>query len=133
MVYITLNKALEIYRRIMVQSGGMVGVLSMGALESALAQPRMTFDGKELYSTIVEKAATLGFSVVKNHPFVDGNKRTGHAVMDMFLTLNGYLIEATTEEQVAIMVQVASGEAGRQEFTEWLCAHIRTSNQGIGE
>jgi death-on-curing protein len=107
--------------------------LSIGALESALAQPRMTFDGKELYSTIVEKAAALGFSVVKNHPFVDGNKRTGHAVMDMFLTLNGYMIEATTEEQVAIMVQVASGEAGRQEFTEWLRAHIQTSNQGIGE
>jgi death-on-curing protein len=129
MVYITLNEALEIYGRIMAQSGGMTGVLNIGALESALAQPRMTFDGKELYSTIVEKAAALGFSIVKNHPFVDGNKRTGHAVMDMFLALNGYMIAATIEEQVAIMVEVASGEAGRQKFTDWLRAHIQASNR----
>ena len=129
MVYITLNKALEIYRRIMAQSRGMVGVLDMGALESALAQPRMTFGGKELYPTIIEQAAALGFSVVKNHPFVDGNKRTGHAVMDMFLTLNGHMIEATIEEQVYIMVQVASGQVGRQEFTHWLRAHVRHRNR----
>jgi len=127
MVYITLNEALEIYIRIMTQSGGMAGVLNLGALESALAQPRLTFGGEELYPTIIEKAAALGFSLVKNHPFVDGNKRTGHAVMDMFLTLNGYMIAATTEEQVKIMVQVASGEVGRQEFADWLRAHVRVS------
>jgi death-on-curing protein len=104
MVYITLNKVLEIYQRIMTQSGGMVGVLNLGTLESALAQPRMTFGGTDLYPTIIEKAAALGFSVVKNHPFVDGNKRTGHAVMEMFLVLNGYVIEATVDEQVSILV-----------------------------
>lgn len=59
MVYVTLNKALEIYTRIMAQSGGMVGLLNIGALESALAQPRMTFGGEELYSTIIEKAAKI--------------------------------------------------------------------------
>ncbi|MDP2981834.1 MAG: Fic family protein [Candidatus Latescibacter sp.] len=85
MVYITLNNALEIYLRVMAQSGGLMGVLNMGALESALAQPRMTFDDEDLYPAIIEKAAALGYSMVKNHPFVDGNKRTGHAVMEMFL------------------------------------------------
>ena len=127
MVHITLGNALEIYTQIMAQSGGLVGVLSLGGLESALAQPRMTFGGEELYPTIIEKAAALGFSLVKNHPFVDGNKRTGHAVMEMFLVLNGYTIEATIDEQVNIMVHVASGESGRRELTDWLRAHVRSS------
>lgn len=126
MIYITLGNALEIYTRIMAQSGGLVGVLNLNGLESALAQPRMTFDGKELYSTIIEKASALGFSLVMNHPFVDGNKRTGHAVMEMFLTLNGYKIEATTDEQVEMMVRVASGKTGRRELTDWLRANVRS-------
>lgn len=125
MVYITLNNALEIYLRVMTQSGGLMGVLNMGALESALAQPRMTFDDEDLYPTIIEKAAALGYSMVKNHPFVDGNKRTGHAVMEMFLMLNGFTIEATIDENVNIMLHVASGEAGRSEFTDWLLIHVR--------
>lgn len=79
MRYLTLREVLEIYQRVMHQSGGLVGVRDLGALESAVAQPRMTFDGEELYSTIVEKAAALGFSLIQNHPFVDGNKRTAHA------------------------------------------------------
>ncbi len=84
----------------------------------------MTFGGEELYPTIVEKAAALGFSMIKNHPFVDGNKRTGHAAMETFLVLNGFEIEATVDEQEKIILQVASGELGRDDFTDWLRAHI---------
>ncbi|MBU1877829.1 MAG: type II toxin-antitoxin system death-on-curing family toxin, partial [Chloroflexi bacterium] len=87
----------------MVQSGGLVGVLNMGALESALAQPRLTFSGQDLYPTLIEKAAALGFSLIQNHPFVDGNKRTGHAMMETFLVLNGYKVNATLDEQVSIV------------------------------
>ncbi|MBU0491171.1 MAG: type II toxin-antitoxin system death-on-curing family toxin [Chloroflexi bacterium] len=122
-IYPTLNEALETYIRIMVQSGGLVGVLNMGALESALAQPRLTFSGQDLYPTLIEKAAALGFSLIQNHPFVDGNKRTGHAMMETFLVLNGYKVNATLDEQVSIVVQVASGKIGREEFTNWLCSH----------
>ena len=81
MHYLTLNQVLDLYSQIMEQSGGAVGIRNLSALESALNQPRMTFDGESLYPTIVEKASALGFSIIKNHPFVDGNKRTGHAVM----------------------------------------------------
>ena len=102
----------------------MVGVRDLNALESALAQPRMTFGGQELYPTIVEKAATLGFSFIKNHPFVDGNKRTGHAVMETFLVLNGYEIKASVDEQEQVILQVAAGEMAREAFTEWLGKHI---------
>ncbi len=72
MRYLTLSEVLELYRRVMEQSGGTMGIHSLSALESALAQPRMTFGGEELYPTMVEKASALGFSLIKSHPFVDG-------------------------------------------------------------
>ncbi len=108
----------------MEQSGGSVGILNLGALESAAAQPRMTFNGEELYPTIVEKASALGFSLIQNHPFVDGNKRTGHAAMEAFLMFNGYEISASVDEQAGIILGVASGKVDRQVFTVWLRDHI---------
>jgi death-on-curing protein len=74
--------------------------------------------------TIVEKASALGFSLIQNHPFADGNKRTGHALMETFLVTNGYEIEASTDEQVDVVLKVASGETSRESFTEWLRRHI---------
>jgi death-on-curing protein len=67
--YLTLSEALELHRRIIGQSGGALGVLNLGGLESALAQPRTTFGGKELYPSVVDKAAALGYSLIQNHPF----------------------------------------------------------------
>lgn len=130
MRYLTLNEILELYRRIMEQSGGSVGIHDLGALESALAQPRVTFGGEELYPAVIEKASALGFSIIKNHPFVDGNKRTGHAAMETFLVLNGYEIEATVDEQERIILQVAAGELGRDEFTDWLRSHVVEKKNG---
>ncbi|HHH42149.1 MAG TPA: type II toxin-antitoxin system death-on-curing family toxin [Chloroflexi bacterium] len=124
MRYLTLSEALELYHRVMKQSGGTVGIRDLNALESALAQPRMTFGGKDLYPTIVEKAAALGFSLIKNHPFVDGNKRLGHAAMETFLVLNGYEIEASVDEQERVIFRIASGEMEREEFTKWLRDHL---------
>ncbi len=77
MRYLTLNEVLELHSQIISQSDGTPGILNLSAVESALAQPRMTFGGVDLYPAIAEKAAALGFSLVNNHPFVDGNKRTG--------------------------------------------------------
>jgi len=122
--YLTLTEVLELYRRVMEQSGGAAGVRDVGASESALAQPRMSFGGEDLYSTVVEKASALSFSLIKNHPFVDGNKRTGHAAMETFLLLNGYEIDATVDEQERVIVQVAASELGREEFTSWLRSHV---------
>ncbi len=124
MHYPTIAEALEIYRRVMEQTGGLIGIRDIGALESAIAQPRMTFNEKELYPTIVERASALGFSLIRNHPFADGNKRTGHAVMEVFLVINGCEIEASTDEQTDVVLKVASGEIDRQRFTDWLKAHI---------
>jgi len=74
--------------------------------------------------TIVEKAAALGFSLITNHPFLDGNKRIGHAVIEVFLVLNGFEIDASVDEQEDIILQVASGTLSREVFTEWLRVHM---------
>ena len=123
MRYLTLHEVLAIYRRIMQTSGGAAGISNLHGLEAALAQPCMTFDGIDLYPTI-EKAAALGFSLIANHPFLDGNKRIGHAVMEVFLVLNGFEIDASVDEQEGIILQVASGKSDREVFTEWLRVHM---------
>ena len=124
MRYLSLSEALELHRRIIGQSGGTLGVLNLSSLESALAQPRMTFGGKELYPSIADKASALGYSLIQNHPFLDGNKRTGHAAMELFLVLNGFEIQSSVDEQERIVLQVASGEIERDTFTLWLRDHV---------
>lgn len=107
------------------QVGGSSGLRDLGAVESAVAQPRMTFGGADLYPSLVEKAAALCFSLVKNHPFVDGNKRVGHAAMETFLVLNGLQIDALIDEQEQIMLSVAAGQLSREKFVGWLHEHVR--------
>ena len=121
---LTLREVLEVHRQVMAQSGGAEGLIHLSALESALAQPQMTFGGEELYPTLVDKAAALGYALIKNHPFLDGNKRTGHAAMEVFLVLNGYEIRAAVDEQEHIILQVAASEIDREEFTTWLRTHV---------
>jgi death-on-curing protein len=87
----------------------------------------MTFGGADLYPTPVEKAAALGHSLIANHPFVDGNKRTGHAAMEVFLMVNGFEIQASVDEQEQVILQVAAGAMKREEFTEWLRAHAKAT------
>jgi death on curing protein len=129
MRYLTLKEAIELHHRIIEQSGGMAGIRDLGMLESALAQPLMTFGGEELYPTLMDKAAAVGFSLINNHPIVDGNKRIGPAVMETFLVLNGYEISATVDEQERLILQIASGAAGRDELSDWLRARIIKTNE----
>jgi death-on-curing protein len=124
MRYLTLGEVVELHRRLLAQSGGAAGIRDLGLLESALAQPRATFDGNDLHPTIVDKAAAVGFALVANHPFVDGNKRVGHAAMEVFLVLNGFEIDATVNEQERLMLDAASGLTDRAALVEWLKGHI---------
>lgn len=124
MRYLTLSEVLELHHRIIVRSGGRDGIRYLDGLESALAQPRMTFAGEELYPTIAEKAAALGYSIIQNHPFTDGNKRAGHAATEVFLLLNGYEIQASVEEQERLVLSIASGNLQRDSFAGWLRTHM---------
>ena len=88
-------------------------------------QPQMTFGGQELYPSLAEKAAALGFSLVCNHPFVDGNKRVGHAAMETFLVLNGWELLAGVDEQEQMILRLAAGTLRRDEFTAWVQSHLQ--------
>ncbi len=124
MRHLALGEVLDLYDRVMRQSGGAAGIRDRGALESAVAQPKMTFGGEDLYPTIGSKAAALGYSLIGNHPFVDGNKRIGHAAMEVLLHLNGFELDASTDEQERVILDVAAGEWTREEFTAWLEQHL---------
>lgn len=121
---INLEELLALHRRVIASSGGSDGIRDMNAIESALAQPEMSFGGEELYPSLEEKAAALGYSLVKNHAFVDGNKRIGHLAMEFFLVRNGFEISSSTDEQEQVILRLAAGEMEREEFVEWVRAHI---------
>lgn len=125
MRYLTLGEVLELHRLIIQQTGGAVGVRNLPALESATAQPRMTFKGEDLYPTIEDKTAALCFFIVQNHPFIDGNKRCGHAAMETFLVLNGREIESSVDKVEEIILQVASGKLSQKELSAWIAGHSR--------
>ena len=125
MRYLTLGEVVALQQRALSQAGGAAGIRDLGLLESALAQPKATFDGIDLHPTLTEKAAALGFALVANHAFVDGNKRIGHAAMEVFLIMNGLEIDASVEEQERLMLDIASGQRQRHELAEWLRHHTR--------
>jgi death on curing protein len=129
MQYLTIEEVIELHRLLVEQSGGSHGLRDFGALDSAVSQPFMSFGGQELYPTLAGKAAALGYSLVKNHPFVDGNKRIGHAAMETFLVLNNHEIEANVDEQERLILDLAAGTLSRHAFTQWVQLHL-VDNRG---
>jgi death on curing protein len=124
MRYLSLPEILELHDKIIEISGGARGIRDMRALESAINQPRITFDRTDLYPGIISKAAALCFFIVMNHPFVDGNKRVGHATMEVSLILNGFEIEASIDDQEKIILDLAAGDVDREGLTSWVNNHI---------
>lgn len=124
MKHLTLADMERLHKRALRQHGGSPGIREPGGLESALAQPQMTFGGEDFYSTLAEKAAALGFSLINNHPFVDANKRVAHAAMEALLDINGQELVDIVDTQEQIILSVAAGTMEREEFTEWVVAHV---------
>ena len=118
--YLSLLEVLDLHRQLIKTSGGTMGLRDFGLLQSAIAQPRMTFGGQDLYPSLIDKAVALGFSLMMNHPFVDGNKRTAHASMETFLILNKKEMIADIDEQERIILAVASGDFTRSDFINCL-------------
>ena len=98
MRYLTLGEVVALHRAVIESTGGATGLRHLAALESAVAQPRATFDGVDLHPTVTGKAAALAYSLALNHTFVDGNKRVAHAAMEVFLTLNGLELHADVDD-----------------------------------
>ena len=110
MIKFDKKRVLLLYQMIMEETGGTFGIRNESLLESAIEAPYQTFDGKELFPSKIEKAARLGYGLISNHPFVDGNKRIGAYIMLSFLVVNGIYLEFSDEEIENMALGVAAGE-----------------------
>lgn len=117
------RQVLLLHQQLIEATGGSPGLRDEGLLESALSAPFQSFAGTSAYPSLQQKAARLGYGLVKNHPFVDGNKRIGTHVMLVFLAINGVELRYTQQELVDIILQVASGEDRYEDLLAWLLAH----------
>lgn len=122
---ISVKEALEIHRTLIDQFGGTTGVRDPLMLESALNRPFQTFDQVDLYPAPVDKAAAICESIVVNHPFLDGNKRTGYVLMRLILLENEMDIEASESDKYDLIISVSKGESKLEEIKAWLSSHTR--------
>jgi len=118
--YLALGEVLALHEQVLQQTGGAGGLRDLAALESAIAQPRATFGGHELYPDLLTKATALAYSLIRNHPFVDGNKRVGHAALETFLMLNHHELDAPIDEMESMILGVAAGTASRAQLQAWI-------------
>jgi death-on-curing protein len=123
MIKFSKDKVKLLHQLISEETGGTMGVRDEGLLESALEGAFATFDGKDLYPSKEEKGARLGYTLISNHAFVDGNKRIGMYVMLTFLEVNGIRLEATNEEVAETGLDVAAGEMGYKDLLDWVIDH----------
>ena len=118
------RQILMLHSMLVAQSGGADGLRDEGLLESAINTPLQTFDGQELYPTVLEKAARLGYGLIHNHPFLDGNKRIGTHAMLVFLDINNITLSYEDDDLIAAILRVASGDMDDSQLLEWLKTHI---------
>ena len=123
--YLSPEQILIIYEVLIKRYGGSCGIRDRGLLESAVFRPQTTIFGEEAYPTPFEKCAVLGYSIIQNHSFLDGNKRVGFAVMHLMLLINGYDMVSTAEEEISMTEDVASGKIHEAEIVKWLKQHSR--------
>jgi death-on-curing protein len=118
---ISVAQALKFHARLINETGGSHGVRDEGLLKSALARPLASFGGEDLYPSPEEKAAAILESIVKNHPFIDGNKRTGYVMMRLLLMKFGQDVVASEDEKYDFVIAIASGNANFIKILEWIC------------
>lgn len=123
--FVQKSDVLDIHERQIERYGGLDGIRDEGLLDSALAQPQATFFGELLHPTISAQAGAYLYHLAKNHPFLDGNKRTAFATMIAFLRINSYELNMTEDEAYNMVIQVAQGEMSKEELTSLVEQHIQ--------
>ena len=129
-VFLTVGHVLAIHRRVVEEFGGDAAVRDRGLLESAVAMPAARFGGAVLHEGAAAMAAAYLFHLCRNHPFVDGNKRTAVVAAELFLVLNGLRLAATNEELEGLALGVAAGRCSKDEATAFLQAHVAANTGG---
>ena len=123
MIRFDKDKVLLLQQLVIESTGGLAGVRDFGLLDSAIESVYQTFDGEELYKTKEEKGARLGYALVSNHAFLDGNKRVGVLVMLSFLAINGVNLSYIDDELIDLGLDLASGKMEYQDLLEWIHYH----------
>ena len=123
MIRLTKKQLLLLHEELITETGGAVGIRDEGLLDSALAAPFQSFEGHTPYPSLQQKAVRLGYGLVKDHPFVDGNKRIGAHAMLVFLALNGIEMDYAQEELADTVLNLAAGKIGFEELLQWVLAH----------
>lgn len=123
MTILSKKQLLMLHSQLIAETGGIGGLRDEGMLESAMNAPFQTFAGEEVYPSLQQKATRLCFGLVKNHPFIDGNKRIGAHAMLVFLALNGIELDYTQEELSGVILSLAAGEIDQSELLRWVIEH----------
>ena len=126
LIWISDEVVVAIHRRQLAEHGGLEGIRDEGLLQSALSRPKNLLAYSESSPDMAFLAAAYAYGIVKNHPFVDGNKRTAYVVMRTFLKLNGYDIQASSEEKYQIWLALAAGKLSEEELASWIREHLVT-------
>lgn len=126
---ISVQQALQIHTIAIKKFGGADGVRDVNGLESALARPFQTFDGADLYPSAFEKAAAIGESIIINHPFIDGNKRSGYLLMEALLRHEGFAIAASDENLYKFVINISTGAIDFDEIVVWLKENTARENK----
>lgn len=122
---ISKNLAVQLNKIISEASGGSYGLRDENLLLSALNRPFQTFDGKDLYPSIIDKSAALFESIIINHPFIDGNKRMAYAFMVALLNDDGFEINATEDQKYKFVIEASQGNLNFESIKKWLVKHIK--------
>lgn len=123
MIVLSKDQIIKLHTQLIQETGGTDGIRDEGLLESVLATPFQSFLGTDIFPSLQQKAARLGYGLVKNHAFIDGNKRIGAHVMLVFLTLNKIELTYTQDELSDIFFKIASGELSQQDLLHWIIIH----------
>ena len=124
MIFFDYDQVVKIHSLLVANTGGTDGVRDKNLLESALKTLFQTFDGSELYQTILDKASQFCYSLIENHPFLDGNKRIGVHLTLLFLKLNGVELSYSQNELIEFGLNIASGKVNKEDIKNWLHSHI---------
>lgn len=123
MIRLSKAQVLLLHDQLVVETGGLAGLRDEGMLDSALSAPYQTFGGEDIYPSLLQKAARLCFGLVKNHPFLDGNKRIGVHIALVFLALNGVELQYSQVELSDVILRLAAGEMEAGDLLHWILEH----------
>lgn len=124
MIILTVEEIIEIHDKLTIATGGSPGLRDMGLLESAVLSNSQTFDGEDIYPTVIEKASRMAYAICKNHPFIDGNKRVAVTAMLVMLRMNSVTLSFKQKELIALGLGIADGSVNYEDIINWVYAHL---------